>query len=107
MTGLREFHTSVFSFATKVMMTVECQRGGSNRSSHFTATIAFAVYEVSRVIATSHSPALTQERCVVVWGSEATMTASGDLEAHVDIRSRAGPLATYRTGNHDTRSQQN
>jgi len=33
MTELRGFHTSVFDFATKVMTSVDSQRGGSDRSS--------------------------------------------------------------------------
>lgn len=92
MTGVQDFHTSVFNFATKVMTAVESQLGGSDRTGQVTAAFAFAGND-RRVITISHSPALTEEhgRCVVVWGNKATITASGELDAHGKVRSRAGP----------------
>jgi len=102
MTGLRDFHTSVFDFATKVMTTVESQLGGSDRSSQVTATIVFAGDEVSRDITISHVSDLTTERrrCVVVWGDGVTSAASLELEAHGKVRGRGPPsTADHQSGN--------
>ena len=87
MTGPREFHTSVFDFATKVMTAVESQHGGSERSCQVTATIAFGDAGESRDISIACTAA---RRCVVVWGSKVTSMESKDVEAY-GVRSRAGP----------------
>jgi len=95
MTGLRDFHTSVFDFATKVMTAVECQRGNSERSSHVTATIAIDGNGDSRDITIAFTPALSPDNqgrcCRVIWGSKDASIESKDVEAYGVVRSRAGP----------------
>ena len=94
MTGLRDFHTSVFNFATKVMTAVESQRVGSDRSSQVTTTITFAGDEVSRDITIAYTAALPPNHrrgCIVVRDSRVPSMESEELEAHREVRSRAGP----------------
>jgi hypothetical protein len=93
MTGLRDFHTSVFDFATRGMAAVESQRGGSELSCQVTATIAFGESGESGDISIACTVALNtgHRRCVVVLGSKATSTESRKLEAYGKVRSRAGP----------------
>lgn len=108
MTGLRDFHTSVFDFATKVMTAVECQRGGSGMSSQVTATIAFAGDEVRRDITIACTDALNtgHRRCVVVWGNRIATMESEDEVAPVSVRSRAGPRMQSVGQGTTTRHQQ-
>ena len=70
MTELRDFHASVFDFATKVMTAVESRRGGSDRSSQLVATMAFGGNDISRVITISHAPFQSNEHSVCRFGAE-------------------------------------
>jgi hypothetical protein len=91
MTGLRDFHTSVFDFATKVMTAFESRHGSSGRSSQVTATIAFGESDESRGISIS----CTARRCIVVWSSKDSSMESKDVEANGSVRGR-GPPPTAR-----------
>ena len=93
MTGLRDFHTSIFDFATKVMTAVEGQRGDSSRSSQVTATIVFAGIDVNRKFSISRDTGQTTSprRCVVVRERKDTTEDSENLADQDDGGGRSPP----------------
>jgi len=79
MSRLRDLHTSIFDFATKVMTAIDSQRGAADRSSQVTATIVFAGDGISRDIIISHTTALNAPiRLDAVFGS---IKASGENDS--------------------------
>ena len=93
MTGLRDFHASVFDFATKVMTVVEGQRGGCDRSCQITATITFAGDGVNRKFTISHVTGqnTSHRRCVVVREHRDSSEKLEDLEDLVGVGGRGPP----------------